>query len=98
VNPVAELAPSLIWMSDAGKRCTYANAAWMALTGRTREAMLADGWRETIHPEDLPHRLEVLDAAFEGQQPFKLEYRLRRHDGEYRWILDSGVPLVAPDG
>jgi PAS domain S-box-containing protein len=98
VSSVAEPPPALIWMSDADKRCTYVNTAWMAFTGRTMEAALADGWREAIHPDDLPRCLEVLDAAFEGHQPFTLEYRLRRHDGEYRWILDSGIPLLAPTG
>src|SRR5215217_1550205 len=95
MSPVAELAPVLIWMSDADKRCTYVNTAWIAFTGRTLKAALADGWQETVHPDDLPRCLEVLDAAFEGHQPFTLEYRLRRHDGEYRWILDSGIPLLA---
>ena len=97
-GPVAELGPALIWMSDADKRCTYVNSAWMAFTGRTLEAVLADGWREAIHPDDLPRCLEILDVAFEGHQPFTLEYRLRRHDGEYRWILDTGIPLLEPDG
>jgi PAS domain S-box-containing protein len=96
--PVRELAPALIWMSDGHKRCTYVNAAWMAFTGRTLEAVLADGWRESIHPDDLPWCLEVVDAALEVHQPFTLEYRLKRYDGEYRWILDSGIPLLAPDG
>src|SRR4051812_12786233 len=82
-------------MSDAGKRCTYVNTAWMAFTGRTLKAALADGWREAIHADDFPQLLDVLDAAFERQQPFTLEYRLRRHDGEYRWVLDSGIPLLA---
>jgi PAS domain S-box-containing protein len=95
---VAELTPTLTWMSDADRRCTYVNAAWMAFTGLALETVLADGWREAIHPDDLPRFLEVLDAAFEGHQPYTLEYRLRRHDGEYRWILDSGIPLLAPDG
>jgi PAS domain S-box-containing protein len=95
---VVELTPPLTWMSDANKRCTYVNAAWMAFTGRALETALADGWREAIHPDDLPRCLEVLDAAFEGHQPYTLEYRLRRHDGEYRWILESGIPLLAPDG
>ena len=97
-GPVAELTPALTWMSGADKRCTYVNAAWMAFTGRALETVLADGWRETVHPDDLPGCLEVFDAAFEGRLSYTLEYRLRRHDGEYRWILDSGVPLVAPDG
>jgi PAS domain S-box-containing protein len=98
VSPVAELASVLIWMCDADKRCTYVNPALMAFTGRTLEAVLADGWRETIHPDDLPRCLEVLDAAYARHQPFTVEYRLRRHDGEYRWVLDSGIPLLAPDG
>src|SRR3954466_9810998 len=98
MSPVAELAPALMWMSDADKRCTYVNTAWMAFTGRTLDDVLADGWRDTIHPDDLPGCLEVLDAAFEQHQPYTLEYRMRRYDGEYRWILDSGIPLLAPDG
>jgi len=64
-GPVAELTPALTWMSDADKRCTYVNAAWLAFTGRTLEAVLTDGWRESIHPDDLPRCLEILDAAFE---------------------------------
>jgi PAS domain S-box-containing protein len=95
---VAELTPTLTWMSDADGRCTYVNTAWMAFTGLALETVLADGWREAIHPNDLRRCLQVLDAAFEGHQPYTLEYRLRRHDGEYRWILDSGIPLLAPDG
>ena len=98
MSSVAELTPALTWMSDADKRCTYVNTAWMVFTGRTLEAVIGDGWRETIHPDDLPRCLEFLDAAFEQHQPFTLEYRLRRHDGEYRWILDSGIPLLTSDG
>jgi PAS domain S-box-containing protein len=85
-------------MVDADKRCTFVDAAWMAFTGRTLEAVLDDGWRETVHADDLPRCLEVVDAAFDRRQPFTVEYRLRRHDGEYRWLLGSGIPLLAPDG
>jgi len=98
VSSVTELVPVLIWMSDADQRWTYVNPAWMAFTGRALEAALADGWRETIHADDLRRCLEVLDAACERHQPFTREYRLRRHDGQYRWVLDSGIPLSAPDG
>ena len=97
-GPVAEFTPALTWMSGADKRCTYVNAAWLAFTGRTLEAVSGDGWRETIHPDDLPRYFEFLDAAFERHQPYTLEYRVRRQDGEYRWILDCGIPLPAPDG
>jgi len=95
---VADIAPVLIWMSDGVKRCTYVNAPWMAFTGRTLEAHLGDGWRDSIHADDLPKWLEVLGAAFGQREPFKVEYRLGRHDGEYRWVLDTGMPLLASDG
>ncbi len=90
--------PVLIWMSDVDNRWTYVNASWTAFTGRTLEAVLADGWRDLIHADDLPRSLEVLTATFERRQPFTLEHRLKRHDGEYRWVLESGIPLLAPDG
>jgi PAS domain S-box-containing protein len=95
---VADLAPVLIWMSDDDKRCTYVNAPWLAFTGRTLEAELGDGWRDSIHADDLPKWLEVLGAAFGRREPFKLEYRLERYDGEYRWVFDTGMPLLALDG
>jgi len=98
MNLDAELAPVLIWMSDPDKRCTYVNTTWRRFTGRSLEAVLADGWRESIHGDDLPRCLQVLDVAFGERRPFTQEHRLRRHDGEYRWVLDSGVPLLAPDG
>jgi PAS domain S-box-containing protein len=91
---VADIAPVPIWMSDADKRCTYVNKAWLAFTGRTLEAELGDGWYDCIHPDDLPKRLETLTAAFDRREPFKVEYRLGRHDHEYRWVLDTGVPLI----
>jgi PAS domain S-box-containing protein len=95
---VADIAPVLIWMSDADKRCTYVNTPWLAFTGRPLEAQLGDGWRDSIHADDLPTWLEVLAAAFGRREPFKVEYRLGRHDGEYRWVLDTGLPLLALDG
>jgi len=85
-------------MSDDDKRCTYVNAPWLAFTGRTLETQLGDGWRDSIHADDLPKWLAVLGAAFVRREPFKVEYRLRRHDGEYRWVLDTGLPLLAVDG
>ena len=95
---VADIVPFLIWMSDADKRCTYVNASWTAFTGRSLEAVLRDGWRDSIHPDDLPPRLEVMTAKFERREPFTAEYRLKRRDGEYRWVLDTAIPLFALDG
>ena len=91
---VADIAPVLIWMSDADMRCTYVNKPWLAFTGRTLEAELGDGWRHCIHPDDLLNCIATLTAAYERREPFKVEYRLVRYDNEYRWVLDSGVPQL----
>jgi PAS domain S-box-containing protein len=94
----ADSAPVFIWMSDSTKACDYFNRQWLEFTGRTMEQELGNGWASGVHPDDLPHRLTTYNAAFDARQPFKMEYRLRRFDGEYRWVLDDGVPRFAPDG
>ena len=73
---VADIAPVLMWMSDADMGCTYVNKPWLAFTGRTLEEELGDGWRDCLHPDDVPKCLEVLATAFERREPFKVEYRL----------------------
>jgi PAS domain S-box-containing protein len=94
----ADLAPVLMWLSDAGRGCTYVNKRWADFTGRTQEALLGAGWCESVHPDDLARHLEILQLAIERREPFKIESRHRRHDGEYRWMLASGMPQVAVDG
>ncbi len=95
---VADTAPAMIWMSDSEKNSTFANKAWLDFTGRSMEAEHAVGWAEGIHPEDLERSVDTYTQAFDRREPFRMEYRLRRYDGEYRWILDIGVPRFNSDG
>jgi PAS domain S-box-containing protein len=95
---VANTAPVLIWMSGLDKLCNYFNQPWLEFTGRPLVAELGNGWAEGVHPEDLAACLDIYKKAFDAHRSFQMQYRLRRHDGEYRWILDIGVPRFNSDG
>ncbi|HWO33141.1 MAG TPA: PAS domain S-box protein [Candidatus Acidoferrum sp.] len=94
---LADAAPALIWMSGPDKLCTYVNQARLDLTGRSMDSELGNGWTEAVHPEDLRNRDHTYEKAFDRREEFRQEYRLRRQDGEYRWILDVGVPRFDQD-
>ena len=95
---MADTAPVSIWIVDSDRRCTYVNKRWLEFTGRTNEEELGEGWMQGIHPEDYEGCFDIYTSRFEEQQPFEMEYRVRRYDGEYRWIYDSGIPRFSSDG
>ena len=95
---MADTAPVLVWRADVEKRRDFFNRPWLEFTGRTLEQERGDGWTKGVHPEDLDRCLSSYVSAFDARRTFRAEYRLRRADGEYRWVLDSGVSQFGPNG
>ena len=95
---IVETAPNLIWRSGLDAKCYYFNKTWLEFTGRTYEQEYGDGWAEGVHPEDLERCVQIYLDNFNKRTPFEMEYRLRRYDGEWRWINDRGVPAVDENG
>src|SRR3954451_1922296 len=94
---LADSAPVLIWMSDTAKGGIYFNRAWLDFTGRSLERETGDGWMESLHPED-QEPLWAAQEAFDARQPFEVQFRLRRHDGVWRWMLNSAKPRFSLNG
>lgn len=95
---LVEQSPMIIWRSDPSGACDYFNERWLAFTGRTHAQEVGVGWTEGVHPDDLAACMEIYLASFGRREVFEMEYRLRRHDGAWRWVLDRGAPSFGPDG
>ncbi len=89
---LANSGQALVWTAGINKKCDYFNKTWLAFTGRTLTQELGDGWTQGVHPDDLERCLETYTGSFDRQEKFSMIYRLRRHDGEYRWLQDDGTP------
>ncbi len=89
---VADSAPVLIWIAGLDRKCTWFNRQWLEFTGRSLEEETCDGWTQGIHPDDLPLCLKTHAKSSEQREPFEIEYRLLHRSGEYRWLLDRGMP------
>ncbi len=89
---LADNGQALIWTATPDKLCDYFNEPWLAFTGRTLEQEVGNGWTEGVHPDDFSRCLDIYVTAFDARQSFSMEYRLRHHSGEYRWIVDKSTP------
>lgn len=95
---MADSAPVLLWLADRDGSATWFNRGWLAFRGRTLEDELGNGWMEGVHPSDFDRSVSGYEAALCAREPYTLEYRMKRHDSSYRWLLSSGAPRIAPDG
>ncbi len=95
---IADVAPVLIWMSDCTKACTWFNKPWLDFTGRTMGQELGHGWLEGVHPDDVDGCLATYNEAFDRREPFRMDYRLKRHDGVWRIVNDIGVQRYSSEG
>ena len=89
---LADFAPAMIWRAGTDRLCDWFNTSWLTFAGQDMAGEVGEGWATRLHPDDTEECLATYEEAFDRREPFSMEYRMRRHDGEYRWVLDHGVP------
>ncbi|CAO3434643.1 ATP-binding protein [Azospirillum endophyticum] len=95
---LADNAPVMVWVTEPDGRCSYLSRSWFEFTGQIAESGLGFGWLDAVHPEDRAHSEEIFRLANAQQSTFRVEYRLRRADGGYSWVIDTSTPWFADDG
>jgi PAS domain S-box-containing protein len=95
---MADNAPVMMWVTDPDGVCTHLNRQWYDFTGQTPETGLGFGWLNAAHPDDRPLAEQTFITSNATRVPFRVEYRLRRADGEYRWAIDAAVPRFDAGG
>jgi PAS domain S-box-containing protein len=95
---ITDAIPVMVWMAGLDKLCYYFNKCWLDFVGQPLEVEQGNGWVRNVHPDDFERCLEIYVSSFDARRSFEMQYRLKHHTGQYRWILDHGVPRYAPDG
>jgi PAS domain S-box-containing protein len=95
---IADTVPVMIWMAGTDTPCNFFSKPWLEFTGHTQAQEVGNGWTAGVHPDDLQRCLEIYFSSFHKRKSFEMEYRLRRADGAYRWMLDHGIPFYSPEG
>ena len=95
---IFEEFPTLIWRAGLDGKCDFFNQTWLDFTGRTLKEEIGNGWTQGMHPDNLAQCREDYRDSFNGRRSFSMEYRLRRHDGQYRWVVDMARPFCDLEG
>src|SRR5262249_23131916 len=90
---MADSAPVMVWLADTTKERIWFNRTWCAFTGRPIENEIGFGWTQNVHSEDISRYLKTYAESFDARIPFRMEFRLGRHDGAWRWVVGNGMPL-----